>query len=278
MASCGITGIAPLIPERQDTHTMTVDLLTDTHIHTSLCNHASGTMEQYVQSAINRGLRRMVFLEHLETDINTGFRSWLTDEDFDTYFAEGRRLQKAYAGRIEIGLGAEVGYNPDCPQRIIERINQREWNRVGLSCHFFKIPDHDEHLNVLSNNPQTLEKIETYGAGRLLNQYFDTLIEAVQTIEADALCHLDAGLRHQPNLHLNDSHWLRIETLLQEVKRAGMDLEINTSGYTYRGKPFPLPEIICMAQEMGITFSVGSDSHHPEEIGRFFDVVPSLLS
>ena len=44
-----------------------------------------------------------------------------------------------------------------------------------------------------------------------------------------------------------DNHWQQIDTLLDEVKLASMALEINTSGYKYRGLPFPLPEIIAMA-------------------------------
>ena len=257
---------------------MNVDILSDKHIHTSLCRHASGTMEEYVVAAIDKGLERMVFLEHLEEGINVRFRSWLTEEDFDFYFVEGRRLQQRYAERIEIGLGVEVGYNPDCPDRILERLGRRKWDRIGLSCHFFKMAGYDEHLNVLSKNQRNIEIVECFGGHRLLNRYFATLAEAVRTIPADVLCHLDAGLRHQPNLYLEDSHWQQIDTLLGEVKRAGMALEINTSGYKYRGLPFPLPEIIALAREKSIPLELGSDAHSPAEVGRYFDKIPALLS
>ena len=43
-------------------------------------------MEQYVQSAIGKGLRHMVFLEHLEEGINYPERTWLTEEDFGLLF------------------------------------------------------------------------------------------------------------------------------------------------------------------------------------------------
>jgi len=256
---------------------MIIDCTLDNHVHTPLCNHASGTMEQYVQAGVAAGLERIVFLEHLETGINTAFRSWLTDADFDVFFAEGNRLKKRYEGRIEIGLGAEVGYNPDCPQRILERIGEREWDRLGLSYHFITIPGHDEHVNMLSRNRQNLALIDAYGDRRLLTRYFDTLIEAVQAIPAHTLCHLDAGLRHQPNLYLEDSHYGQIEILLRQVKRAGMTLEINTSGYAYRGEPFPRPQVFTAAENMGLGFSAASDAHSPEEVGRFFDRIPGLL-
>lgn len=257
---------------------MKVDLLSDTHIHTSLCRHASGTMEEYVLSAIDQGLARLVFLEHLEEGINAAYRTWLTEEDFDNYFEEGWRLKQHYANRIMIGLGVEVGYNPDCVERILERLAWRRWDWVGLSCHFFRIDGHNEHLNVLSNNRRTIGLIERYGSRKFLNRYFATLTEGVRTIPAHILCHLDAGLRHQPNLHLEDSHWEQIDTLLDEVKRVGMALEINTSGYKYRGLPFPRPEIIALARDKEIPLTLGSDAHNPAEVGRYFDRIPALLS
>lgn len=256
---------------------MNVDILSDTHIHTSLCQHASGTMEEYVVGAIDQGLKRLVFLEHLEEGINAAYRTWLTEEDFDEYFEEGRRLQKRYGDRINIGLGVEVGYNPDCADRILERLGRRTWDRVGLSCHFFKLDGRDEHLNVLSKSQRHIDIVERYGDRKLLSRYFTTLVEAVRTIPADVLCHLDAGLRHQPNLYLEDSHWEQIKVLLDEVKRAGMALEINTSGYKYRGLPFPLPEIITLARDKAIPLALGSDAHSPSEVGRYFDKIPSLL-
>ena len=256
---------------------MRVDLLSDTHIHTSLCRHASGTMEEYVLGAMKQGLKRMVFLEHLEEGIITSYRTWLTEEDFDVYFEEGRRLQKRYGERIDIGLGVEAGYNPDCTDQILQRLARRSWDRIGLSCHFFKIDGTAEHLNVLSKNRRAIDIIERYGDRRLLSRYFATLTEAVQIIPADVLCHLDAGLRHQPKLQLEDSHWKQIDILLDEVKRAGMALEINTSGYKYRGLPFPLPEIIALAVAKAIPLALGSDAHSPYEVGRYFDRIPALL-
>lgn len=219
----------------------------------------------------------MVFLEHLEEGISAAFRTWLTEDDFDHYFEEGHRLQTRYDGRIEIGLGVEVGYNPECIAQILDRLGRRNWDRIGLSCHFFKVDGCDEHLNVLSKSKKSIASIERYGSRKLLSRYFDTLKEAVRSIPADVLCHLDAGLRHQPGLRLDDGHWEQIDLLLDEVKRVGMALEINTSGYKYRGLPFPLPEIIDLATEKAIPLALGSDAHSPSEVGRYFDRIPALL-
>jgi len=257
---------------------MLIDTTTDNHVHTSLCRHAVGTMEQYVQAAISRKLKAITFLEHLEEGINYEPRSWLTDEDFDRYFAEGTRLQERYRDQIVISLGVEAGYNPDCPEKIQDRLAQRKWDLIGLSYHFCRIPGREEHLNLLSRAQKNIRFAEQYGSNRLLGRYLDTLIEAVQRMGADVLCHLDAGLRHQPDLRYDATHQAKIKQLLHRVKEAGMALEINTSGYDLRNQPFPSTDIILRARDMQIPLRAGSDAHRPEDVGRHFDKLPALLA
>ena len=83
---------------------MLIDPLSDGHIHTSFCNHAVGTMEEYALSAIDKGLQEIIFLEHMEEGIRFFKATWLSEKDFDCYFDEGHRLQQKYANQISIGL------------------------------------------------------------------------------------------------------------------------------------------------------------------------------
>jgi len=64
----------------------TLDLSQDSHIHTRLCNHATGEMEEYVLAALNKGLQTIIFLEHLEEKTVYFERTWLTEADFSYYF------------------------------------------------------------------------------------------------------------------------------------------------------------------------------------------------
>jgi HisJ family histidinol phosphate phosphatase len=56
-----------------------LDISEDGHVHTNLCHHALGAMEDYVQAAIDRGLRKIIFLEHLEAGIEYFESTLLTD-------------------------------------------------------------------------------------------------------------------------------------------------------------------------------------------------------
>jgi histidinol-phosphatase (PHP family) len=255
---------------------MLIDTRADSHVHTFMCRHAVGTMEEYVKSAISKDLTHITFLEHLEEGIKYFSRTWLTEEDFDVYFKEGARLQAHYKDRITIGLGVEVGYNPDYHDKILARLAQRDWDLVGLSYHFCRIPGLTQHLNLLSRQQKNISIVEQYGSSLLLDHYLDTLIEAVQVIPAQVLCHLDAGLRFQPGLRFKDSHQSKIQQLLEAVKKSGMSLEINTSGYDIRNEPFPRTDVILRAHDMAIPLRAGSDAHQPAEVGRHFEKLVSL--
>ena len=252
-----------------------IDSRFDGHVHTKLCHHAVGEMEQYVQQGIQRGLRTLCFMEHLETAIAYQPPCWLEDADFVYYFAEGARLQEVYGDRIDIRLGVEMGANPQATEFILQRLQRFPVERIGLSCHFHLHAG--SHLNLLSRRPQSLDRLAALGADTVVTTYFDTLIQAVDTLPCDVLCHLDAVLRHLPGIRFNDSHRQQIGQLLDAVKAKGLALEINTSGFDYRGTPFPAPWIITEALAREIPLQAGSDAHAPQEVGRYFEQLPAYL-
>jgi histidinol-phosphatase (PHP family) len=254
-------------------HTPAVDILADGHIHTRFCRHAIGEMEDYVRAAIGKGLREICFLEHMESGISYPERTWLTEADFDAYFAEGRRLQQAYRGRIAIGLGVEVGYNPEYSDELRERLASRQWSRIGLSFHYARIPGDQDHLNLVSRKAENIRRAGEFGADRLLEDYVEVLRQAVQDLPATVLCHLDAALRYLPGLTWSESHLQQVDQLLAAVKSRGMAVEINTSGLPVRGEPFPSRLILRMVIDHDIPLVAGSDAHRPEDVGRHFDLI-----
>ena len=252
-----------------------IDTSFDGHVHTKLCHHAVGEMEEYVQQAIRRGLRTLCFMEHLETEIAYQPPCWLEDEDFVAYFAEGERLKEVYGARIDIRLGVEMGFNPLAQEAIQQRLARFPIERIGLSCHFHFHAG--SHLNLLSRRAQSLDRLAALGPATVITTYFDTLIQAVQTMRCDVLCHLDAALRHLPGIRFNDGHCRQIGQLLDAVSAKGLALEINTSGFDYRGTPFPAPWIITEALQRGIPLQAGSDAHQPSDVGRYFAQLPEYL-
>ena len=252
-----------------------IDVSFDGHVHTRLCNHAIGEMAEYVEQAVQRGLTTIVFLEHLETAIAYEPRCWLSDADFAVYFEEGMRLKKRWQGVIDVRLGAETGVNREELATIRRRLAQYPFERVGLSCHFHR--HGDAHLNLLSRRKPSLDRLAAIGADEVFSAYFDALIEAVAILPCDVLCHLDAALRHLPGAGFHDGHRRQILQLLDAMRANDVALEINTSGFDYRGSAFPAPWIITEALRRGIRLQAGSDAHQPGDVGRHFAQLPQLL-
>ncbi|MHB1349712.1 MAG: histidinol-phosphatase HisJ family protein [Desulfobulbaceae bacterium] len=265
------------MPSHSAEYFSALDLTADNHVHTSLCNHAGGTMEEYVQAALALGLTALTFLEHLEAGISYFERTWLTDEDFDAYFREGERLRRKYRDRIAIRLGVEVGFNPEAVDELRAALARHPFELVGISYHFF--PHAGRHLNLVSRRPENIAALTALGADQVLSGYFSGLREAVLALDGGMLCHLDAALRHLPGgPELTASHQAQIDDLLALLREKQMILELNTSGFALRGEPYPARPILARAMALGIPLAAGSDAHQPEQVGRSFERVAEYLA
>jgi len=252
-----------------------IDTCIDSHVHTHLCHHARGEMDEYVQAAMNCGLGKLIFLEHLEAGINYFETTWLTEDDFDFYFKEGKLLQEKYQGKIEIGLGVEVGYNPRYLEEIRQRLTLHPWDRIGISYHFLETDSC--HLNMVSSKQINIDRLDQYGVDKVVFRYYSDLKEAVEKLPGQVLCHIDAVLRHHPNIIFTPEHYALIDELLDAAARKKMAVEVNTSGYRIKNEPYPSLEILKKAVQRNIPLVAGSDAHRPEDVGRYFDRLPGLM-
>ena len=246
-----------------------IDTSVDGHVHTRYCGHAIGDMEEYVLVALERGLKRLVFLEHFEIGVHYLESTWLSVSDFEEYWQEGLLLQEKYKGQIRVGVGVEVGYNPDYLLETKKFLQKYRWDRIGLSYHFFE--NEGQHINLLSRKKINQTAFTSLGVSEVLNHYLRGLLVAVKNIPCTVLCHLDAALRHHPEVRYDAGHLSVVDEIVAECVTRGIALEINTSGFPLRGEPFPSLAILKRAKAMGAHFVVGSDAHRPQDVGRYFD-------
>ncbi len=230
-------------------------------------------MKEYVEAALRSGLRKITFLEHLEVQIHTRCQSWLSTDDFAEYFRKGRQLQKEYRSRIDISLGVEAGYNSQAIESIQKNLARYPWDTIGLSYHFY--PLSGLHYNMVGRNREHIAALKEKGLNKVAEDYFMGLIQALKEITCNTICHLDAVMRYVPAFQLTHSHWILIDTLLQSMQAKEVALEVNTAGYTMCGQPHPCPQITQKAVQLSIPLVVGSDAHHPSQVGRFFDRLPN---
>jgi len=80
----------------------------DLHNHTTRCNHAEGTVDEYIQRAIELGIDIYGFSEHAPMDFDENYR--LKFDEMDAYVSDILGAKKRYKNDIDILLGYEVDW------------------------------------------------------------------------------------------------------------------------------------------------------------------------
>ncbi len=252
-----------------------IDITTDGHVHTCLCHHATGEMEEYVVAAVAAKLKKIIFLEHYEAGVDYFESTWLTEDDFIRYHLEGKRLDEKYRDKIAIGLGVEVGINPECFPQTNDFLRKFPWERIGLSYHYLRWGDIS--VNMVSRKPENIELMTKIGTDKVATAYFSGLKKALAVIPADVVCHLDAVLRHCPAFSFTEEHFQLMREILCLMREKEIALEVNTSGYALRNEPFPAKRLLQEALKIGVRLRAGSDAHRPADVGRYFDRLHTLV-
>ena len=80
----------------------------DLHNHTTLCNHANGTVEQYVQRAIELGIDHYGFSDHAPMNFDPKYRMDILQKAlYEKWVLDAK---EKYKNQIKILLAYEVDY------------------------------------------------------------------------------------------------------------------------------------------------------------------------
>lgn len=241
----------------------------DYHIHTRLCNHAGGTMEEYIQRAVDMGFKEICFLDHLtvqETENNLS----MSFHQIPFYFQAVQRLKYKYHGMIRVKTGLEIDFNPEYTE-VFEEISEiYDFDVIATALHF------PEGINIVSRKSDW--KKGKHDTDAIHEMYYDQLKKMLNYDYFDIVCHFDLVKKFgmKPSISFEN----KIDEILAEIKRKDLTVEINTSGYDHPvGEAYPSFDIIKKCHRLGIGITMGSDSHDPEDMGRYYDkVIPMLFS
>ncbi|MBN1893963.1 histidinol-phosphatase HisJ [bacterium] len=245
-------------------------------MHTAFCGHASGTMEEYVLSAIGLGMMEMGFSDHFPypedfTDPVGG--CVIPRGDFPSYLSNIRELQRRFHGRIAVRTGVEVDFLPDHLDAIGRALDAVRLDYVIGSVHWV-------NGTIIDYSEEKLKSAlgELGGREGLWRQYWETLEKMVQWGACDAVGHFDLpkkflSMRDYP-MDMN-----AVDRILDLMARKGLVLDVNTSGKdrSRDGEIYPSPAILKHAARKGIEIMLGSDAHSPQQLGRYFSDTACLL-
>lgn len=241
----------------------------DYHIHTLLCNHAEGSMESYIQSAINLGMSEICFLDHLTLQESEKGLSMAPGE-VSYYFHAVQRLKQQYKPAITVKAGLEIDFNPAYTDLFQEIVDTYAFDVIASGLHF------PEGLNIVSHNSDWGhgEKNADY----IYGLYYEQMEKMLDFNYFDVVCHIDLvkkfGRKSSKSLDK------KCNEILLKIKTKNLCVEINTSGYNHPvQEAYPSPDIIKKCYKLGINITLGSDAHSPVNVGQHYDrVLPLLLS
>lgn len=225
----------------------------DLHNHTPLCNHATGTPEEYLREAIKHGISIYGFADHAPMSFDPTYRM-----DFDamhSYEKELRALKEKYREQITLLIGYEVDY---LDGYMDERVLKAKVDYLIGSVHFLD--------NWGFDNPEFLKEWERRDVDDVYTEYFNKIEQMAQSRFFDIVGHFDLikVFGHRPHKKID----LFVQNALEAIKQNDMSIEINSAGFRKPVKePYPSPTLLGLIKEAGIDITFGSDAHSPQQVG-----------
>ncbi|NLY19275.1 MAG: histidinol-phosphatase [Clostridiaceae bacterium] len=255
-------------------------MLTNYHTHSMFCD---GEMmpEDYVKSAIEKGFKALGFSGHAPLNFET---SWATSEDnFQKYIETIIYLKEKYKDIIQIYLGVETDYYPDCKDlRVMPEIDYT----IG-AIHFIYDANTGREFAFDGSGKQFLETRDVVFKGNIrlmVETYYNMIIEMITNQTPDILAHLDILKKNNAGSCFFDESepWYKniVEKTLVKVKEHNIIAEINTGGISrgYTTEIYPSFWIISLMREMDIPIILNSDAHHPDWIDTYYTEAEKILA
>jgi len=226
----------------------------DLHNHTIRCNHATGTIDEYIQRAIELGIDIYGFSEHAPMNFDPYYR--LSFEDMSIYEDEILRAKRVYQDDIQIVLGYEVDYLKGyIDDRVI--YNKRVDYLIG-SVHFLDKWGFD--------NPEFIGEYKNRDIDDIWQEYFDAIEAMAKMGYFDIVGHLDLikVFKYLPKKDIR----VIAKNALRAIKETNMVIELNGAGLRKPIKEiYPSQTLLEVAYELNIPITFSSDAHSVEQVG-----------
>lgn len=235
----------------------------DLHNHTHFCNHANGSMREYIEKAIELGIDVYGFSEHAPMDFDKHYR--LPIENVDAYENEVKLLKKEFEKDIEVLLGYEVDFMQHIP--MLDSILNAKVDYLIGSVHFLDGWGFD--------NPEFIGTYQNANIDKIWQDYFDCIEAMAKSNLFDIVGHLDLIkiFKFMPNKDIK----IIAQNAIKAIKKSNMVLEINPAGYRKPiNEQYPSKELLEMCYEFDIPITFGSDAHEIAQVGFCYEQAVQL--
>lgn len=241
------------------------------------CLHGSDTLEEMLETAVAFGYTtfgvtahspridaKFLYPEELEASYSTAD----LDRDFTNYVAACRELAAKFEDRLEVLVGAEIEIVPESgyAEEVASLRHRHNLDYIVGSVHWVdEIPI--DFTRVL------FEEAVKYrdGLEPFLVRYFNLVERMVNALNPEVVGHFDLPRLYAGNAPEFDSDPVlnAIDSALEACAEAGSILDLNVSAIR-KGldHSYPAPNILEQANNRGIPFCFGDDSHRIDQVGK----------
>jgi histidinol-phosphatase (PHP family) len=249
------------------------------------CHHARDSLDAVIQAYIAAGFAWAGITEHMPPlddskryfdEVDSNIAASTLQEQFRRYFAECRRLQKLYAGRIRLYSAFETETYSGSSAFVKQMIEATQPDYIVGSVHHVGDIGIDETAALYAAATARAGGIEA-----LYCQYLDAQYAMLADLLPAVVGHFDLIRIFDPD-YLNTlklpAVWTRVERNLAFIAQKGLILDFNLRGFDKSTEQYPSMPVLRRALELGVTIVPGDDSHGVASVGRNYDKGVALLA
>ncbi len=217
------------------------------HTHTTRCHHAVNSDEEYIQAAIQAGIKYLGFSDHAPVVFagGSGFHYHMDIEDGEKYVRAIRNLAEKYRDQIHISVGFEMEYYPSYFNEMLKMARSFGADYLILGQHFIG----DEWPDGIGSRGYT-------EAPEVLKEYVGNVIKGIESGVFTYVAHPDTiNFGGDENLYRCE-----MTRLCQAAKKHNVPLEINLHGLK-NNRFYPSDRFFAIAGEVGAPVTFGMDVH-----------------
>lgn len=234
-------------------------MIANYHSHTTRCRHAEGTEREYIERALQGGLKILGFSDHtpylFPGDYYSNFRMF--PDQLPDYVETLEKLRQEYKDRIELHIGLEVEFYPHLFGKLMDYLKGFPIEYILLGQHFLGDEQGEPASAHRTSDPQ------------ILDRYVGQVIDGMQTGLFTYLAHPDV-IHYVGDDALYEKQMRR---LCRAANDCHMPVEINFLGIS-GNRSYPNETYWRIAGEEGCRVVLGCDAHetqqvwHPETLAK----------
>ena len=230
-------------------------------MHTQLCGHASGSVEDFVESAFAKGIREIGFSDHapMPEDLRQGLS--MAACDAEEYINSIEECRKKFADKIIIRLGFEVDY-PRFESFESKYFTDPRIDYFIGSCHYVD--------GWAFDHPRNIDDYKDRDIDELYARYYAQLESLAVSGLFDVIGHFD--LVKKFGYRSGKDHRAAIERVARVASKKNLAVEMNTNGFNHPvNEMYPSDQIIEILFNFNVPVTLGSDAHTSDKVGYRFD-------